>query len=40
MMDFLGTGIKMSALLELVEELKSYFGEKYKVGHGLTFVNI
>lgn len=40
MMDFLGTGIKMSALLELVEELKSYFGEKYKVGHSLTFVNI
>lgn len=40
MMDFFGIGIKTSALLELVEEFKSYFEEKYKVRHGLTFMNI
>lgn len=40
MMDFFGIGIKEYALLELVEEFKSCFGEKYKVRHGLTFMNI
>lgn len=40
MMEIFGIGIKVYALLELVEEFKSCFGEKYKVRHGLMFMNI
>jgi len=39
-MEFFGIGIKVYALLELAEEFKSCFGEKYKVRHDLTFRNI
>lgn len=40
MMDFFGVGIEVYALLELVEELKSCFGEKDKIKHDLKFMNI
>lgn len=32
--NFFGIGIKVYALLELLEELESCFGEKYKIKHG------
>lgn len=40
MMDFFGVGIEVYALLELVEEFKSCFGEKDKIKHDLKFMNI
>lgn len=40
MMEFFGIGIEVYALLELVEEFTSCFGEKDKIKHELKFMNV